>query len=48
MSEFRSTTPHQDKFLSHFEDDFGNATLKEMNHSFTSHFLCEWLPLIDE
>ena len=48
ISECRNITPPQDKYLSHFEDDFSNETLKKINHYFTSHFLCEWLPLIYE
>ena len=48
VSTCGSTAPHQDKYLSHFEDDFGNVTAKEINRPCVSNFLYEYLPLIDE
>ena len=48
VSTCGSTAPHQDKYLSHFEDDFGNVTAKEINRPSICNFLYEYLPLIDE
>ena len=48
ISTCGSTSVHADKYLSHFEDDFGNVTSKEINRPKVSHFLYEYLPLIDE
>ena len=48
ISTCGSTAPHQDKYLSQFEDDFGNVTAKEINRPCISKFLYDYLPLIDE
>ena len=34
----QNTTPRQNKYLLNFQDDFGNATFKEINLNFVSHF----------
>jgi len=48
ISTCGSTAAHPDKYLSYFEDDFGNVTTKEINRPRISNFLYEYLPLIDE
>jgi hypothetical protein len=42
------TSPHKVKYMSHFEDDFGDVVHKEINRAKVCHFLCEYLPLIHE
>ena len=41
ISTCGSTAPHQDKYLSHFEGDFGNVTAKEISQPCVSNFLYE-------
>ena len=52
ISYFVSTTGSTDiddeKYLSSFEDDFGNCISKELNRPKILHLLYEYLPLIDE
>ena len=43
-----STTLHEDKYVSHFGNDFGNVNAKEINRPYVSNFLYEYLPLISE
>ena len=38
-----STAPHQNNYLSHFEDGFGNVTAKEINRPCVSIFLYEYV-----
>jgi hypothetical protein len=42
------TSPHEIKYLTHFEDEFGNVNFKEIERPAVAHFLYEYLPLIDE
>ena len=39
---------HEATYLSHFEDDYGNVSSKEINRSKVSYFLYDYLPLIDK
>lgn len=39
---------HDEKHLSNFEDDFGDAVFKEINRPKICHFLYEFLPIIDK
>jgi hypothetical protein len=48
LSTCGTTTPHDIKYQSHFEDDYGNVQWKEINRPSIAHFLYEYLPLIDE
>ena len=52
VSYFLSTcgkaTPHESKYMSHYEDAFGNVVHKAINRPAICHFLYEYLPLIDE
>jgi hypothetical protein len=48
LSSCGKTTPHALKYMSHFEDDFGNVVHKAINRPEICHFLYEYLPLIDE
>ena len=48
ISSYGSTDVHPDKYLSHFEDNFGNVTAKEINRLRISNLLYEYLPLIDK
>ncbi len=41
-------TPHEVKYMFHFEDDFGNVLHKEINRPEVRPFLYEHLPLINE
>ena len=43
-----SDDSNQEKILPHFEDEFSNATSKEINRLFISYFLHEFLPLVYE
>jgi hypothetical protein len=43
-----STELHDKKYMSSFEDNFGNIVLKKVNHPKFSHFLNENLPLFFE
>jgi hypothetical protein len=45
---FGKTSPHELKYMSDFEDEFGNVVHKEINRPKVCHFLYEYLPLIDE
>ena len=42
-----STEVDNEKYLSSFDDDFGNCMSKELGRPKISHVLCECLPLID-
>ena len=48
ISICESTEVQDKKYLSHFEDDFGNVTYKELNRPHICHFIYEFVPLIDE
>ena len=49
MTAFGSTEIHHEtNYTSHFEDDYGNATEKQLPRPTVAHFLFEFLPLIDE
>jgi hypothetical protein len=48
LSTCGKTTPHESKYMSHFEDDFGNVEHKAINRPAICHFIYEYLPLIDE
>ena len=48
LSTCGETTPHEQKYLSHYEDDFGNVRVNEIDRPSVAHFLYEYLPLIDE
>ena len=52
MSCFVSTCgtaeAHEDKYLTNFEEDFGNVACKEINRPSICHFLCEFLRTIDK
>ena len=48
ISTCGSTAPHQDKYLSYFEDDFGNVTWIKINLPCISNFCYKYFPLIDE
>ena len=48
ISTCGSTSVHAEKYLSHFEDDYGNITSKDINRPKVLHFLYEYLPLIYE
>ena len=43
-----STKPHEIKHQSKFEDRWGNTQVREIDRPAICHFLCEYLPLIDE
>ena len=42
------TVPSEFKYLSHFEDDYGNTACKEIDRPEIAHFLYDFLPLVDE
>ena len=48
ISTCGSTGVRPDKYLSHFEDDFGNMYAKEINKPQASHFPYAYFSLIDE
>ena len=48
ISTHGSTGVHHDKYLSYFEDDFGNMSSKEINRHQVSHFLYTYFLSIDE
>ena len=48
MSSFVKAAMHDEKYLSHFEDYYGNVTHKELNRPETCHFLHECLLTNDE
>jgi hypothetical protein len=48
ISTCGSTETHHIKYRSTFEDDFGNIDYREINRPKVSHFLYDYLPLIDE
>jgi hypothetical protein len=48
LSTCGKTSPHEVMYMSHFKDDFGNVVHKEIDRPEVCHFLCEYLPLIDE
>jgi hypothetical protein len=48
VSSCGKTSPHELKYISNSEDDFGNIYQKEINRPEVAHFLYEYLPLIDE
>jgi hypothetical protein len=48
ISTCGSTKPCPKKYISHFEDDWGNPGSKEIDRPQLAHFLNEYLPLIDE
>jgi hypothetical protein len=48
VSSCGKTTSHELKYLTHFEDEFGNVQFKEIERPSVAHFLFEYLPLIDE
>jgi hypothetical protein len=41
LSTYGKTSPHEVKYMSHFEDDFGNVVHKEINRPKVCHFLYE-------
>jgi hypothetical protein len=48
ISTFGSMQIHEIKYLSTFEDKYGNIDHKEINHPQVCHFLYDYLPLIDK
>ncbi len=48
ISTFGSMQMHKIKYLSTFEDKYGNIDHKEINHPQVCHFLYDYLPLIDK
>jgi len=48
VSTCGKTTKHPEKYVSSFEDEFGNTSCKELDRPSIAHFLHEFLPLIDE
>jgi len=48
LSTCGKTMPHPVKYLSHFEDNYGNVAYKEIDRPHIAHFLYDYLPLIDE
>ena len=48
ISSCGSTEMHDEKYVSNYEDDYGNITCKEINRPKICHFLCEFFPIIDE
>ena len=48
VSTCGDTTPHETKYMSYFEDDFGNVNFKELSRPSICHYLYEFLPIIDE
>ena len=48
VSSCGSTVRHETNYTSRFEDDYGNATEKQLPRPTVAHFLFEFLPLIDE
>jgi hypothetical protein len=48
MSTFHSTHPSSVMYESYFEDEFGNISSKFLPRSQISHFLCEYLPIVDD
>ncbi len=48
ISTAGSTELHDEKYISSFEDNFGNIVYREINRPKFAHFLYDNLPLIDE
>ena len=47
VSSCGTTVPHEEPYRTHFTDDFGNVTFKEIPRPSIAHFYFELCPLID-
>jgi hypothetical protein len=48
VSTCGDTSTHEEKYMLAFEDDWGRIQYKMLDHLLITHFLYEYLPLIDE
>ena len=48
IANYENTKTNNDKFLSYCKDNSVDATYRERNPPKIFHFLCEYLPILDE